>query len=43
MKCINCGHEWEADEHAGVVTCPVCGLEAEYLPDDTAYEKGLAA
>ena len=42
MKCINCGHEWEADE-AKVVTCPVCGLEAEYLPDDTAYEKGLAA
>lgn len=42
MKCINCGHEWQAEEQK-IVTCPTCGLEAEYVKDDNSYDKGVLA
>ncbi|MBP5209801.1 MAG: SEL1-like repeat protein [Clostridia bacterium] len=43
MKCINCGHEWTADPGERIVACPGCGLEAEYLRDDTAHERAIEA
>lgn len=43
MKCINCGHTWAVSSKEKTVTCPKCGLEAEYVKDQQVYNQAVAA
>ena len=43
MKCINCGHEWEAGQTEKISACPACGLEAVCLGELHSYDKAVEA
>lgn len=43
MKCINCGHEWEAGQTEKISACPACGLETVCLGELHSYDKAVEA